>query len=331
MAGMRNKSVVWVWADAGRCALCALPAALVIAAVDATKGLAWATGILPAAIVGMAPQRRDRSKLVMIGGLFGVSIAIGSLLSQTALLAVLGIFLVAYGSAVLASRVAFGALALAMCAPVAAVGLSYTELSQALALGLIMFAGSVWSYLVFMLWAERPATPENRPTLLPMPFAHAYGILLGLAAASSAAVGEAIHTDHVGWATAAAMFVMRPKREMQQLRSVGRVVSVFVGALAAVAFVRTGPPAVAVAGVAIAAIASMGATRTSRWYVSPLFSTFLVLTLLLYSDATAAQEQWRFNERVGETVLGVSFAYIYGLAVPQVLEKLKRRRSQPRA
>jgi hypothetical protein len=308
MTGMRNKSVVWDWANAGRCALCALPAALVIVAVDATKGLAWAIGILPAAIVGMAPQRRDRSKLVMIGALFAVSIAIGSLISQTALLAILGIFLIAYGSAVLASRVAFGALALALCAPVAAVGLSYTDLSEALALGLIMFAGSVWSYLVFLLWAERPATPKRQAKLLPRPFADTYGILLGLAAASSAAVGEAIHTDHVGWATAAAMFVMRPKPEMQQLRSVGRVVSVFVGALAAVVFVRTGPPAVAVAVAAIAAIAGVGGTRTSRWYVSPLFSTFLVLTLLLYSDATSAQEQWRFNERVGETVLGVAFA-----------------------
>jgi uncharacterized membrane protein YccC len=154
-------------------------------------------------------------------------------------------------------------------------------------------------------------------------------VLLGLAAASSAAAGEAIHTDHVGWATAAAMFVMRPKAEMQQLRSVGRVVSVFLGALAAVVFVRTDPAVGVVALAAIAAISAVGATRQSRWYISPLFTTFMVLTLLLYSDATTAIEQWRFNERVGETILGVGFAYLYGLVVPEVLERHKQRRAAP--
>ena len=133
----------------------------------------------------------------------------------------------------------------------------------------------------------------------------------------------AIHTDDVGWATAAALFVMRPEREMQELRSVGRVGSVFLGALAAVAFVRTSPPPSALSTAAIVAVAALGATRESRWYVGPFFTTFLVLTLLLYSDATAAQERWRFNERVGETVLGVALAYFYGLAVPQILKRLK--------
>jgi hypothetical protein len=56
-----------------------------------------------------------------------------------------------------------------------------------------------------------------------------------------------------------------------------------------------------------------------------LFTTFLVLTLLLYSDPTKATTQWRFNERVGETVLGVGFAYLYGLVVPELLERMKRR------
>jgi uncharacterized membrane protein YccC len=122
---------------------------------------------------------------------------------------------------------------------------------------------------------------------------------------------------------------MRPKREMQQLRSIGRVVSVFVGALVAVAFVRAAPPLAAVAAAAILAIAGMGATRQSRWYVGPLFTTFLVLTLLLYSDATKSEEQWRFNERVGETIIGVAFAYFYGLVVADLLDRFKTCRGLP--
>ena len=125
------------------------------------------------------------------------------------------------------------------------------------------------------------------------------------------------------------MFVMRPKAEMQQLRSVGRVVSVFAGALLAVAFVRSDPAAGVVAIAAVAAISSVGATRQSRWYLSPLFTTFLVLTLMLYSDATKATEQWRFNERVGETILGVGFAYLYGLGVPELLARRNKRCTAP--
>jgi hypothetical protein len=207
-------------------------------------------------------------------------------------MAVVGIFLVAYGSALLASRRAFGQVVMTLCAPVAAVGLSYSDLQNALVIGLIMLGGSVWSFAVLLLWPEHPAAAASKPVpLLTAAFARRYGILLGLAAASSATVGEAIHTDHVGWATAAAMFVMRPRVEMQELRSIGRVASVFVGALAAVAFVRTDPAVGVVAIAAVAAIACVGATRGSRWYISPLFTTFLVLTLLLYSNATTTTEE----------------------------------------
>jgi hypothetical protein len=69
----------------------------------------------------------------------------------------------------------------------------------------------------------------------------------------------------------------------------------------------------------------VAATRQSRWYISPLFTTVMVLTLLLYSDATTATEQWRFNERVGATLLGVGFAYLYGLAIPNIVDRLRGR------
>jgi hypothetical protein len=324
---MPDRAVAWSWADAARSALCVVPAALVIALGDPTKGLAWAIGILPAAMIGMAPTRRARARVMVVGALFAISIVVGSLLSQAAVVAVVGIFLVAYGSAILASRRAFGQVAMTLCAPVAAVGLSYGDLGEAIGLAAIMLAGSIWSFAVLVLWPEQPARPTTKsPPLMDRTFARHYGVLLGLAAASSAAVGEAIHTDHVGWATAAAMFVMRPTAEMQQLRSVGRVVSVFLGALAAVAFVRTDPSAAAVAIMAVVAIAGGAATRESRWYISPMFTTFMVLTLMLYSDPTTATEQWRFNERVGATLIGVGFAYLYGLVLPQIAERLRSRR-----
>jgi uncharacterized membrane protein YccC len=152
-----------------------------------------------------------------------------------------------------------------------------------------------------------------------------YGIRLGLAAGVATAIGIAIHTDHVGWAPAAALFVMRPSTEMQQLRSVGRLASVLLGALASVAFLRLTPSTELVAVLAVVAIAGAAGTRGSRWYVTPFFTTSLVLVMLLYDNPTVANEQWRFDERVGETVLGVGLAYLFGVLLPDVLRRLGAR------
>jgi hypothetical protein len=321
-----DRALVWSWGDALRCGICTIPAALVVASGHVSEGLGCAIGILPAGIVGMAPTRRGRLKVPVVGALFALSVILGSLLSRNSVLAVVGIFFVGFGSALLASRRRVGTVAMTLCAPVAAIGLSYSDLGNAAGIAALMLAGSVWSYAVFMLWPEQSVSKAAQPiVLLPEKFARSYAVLLGLAAASCAAVGEAIHTDHVGWATAAAMFVMRPSAEMQQLRSVGRVASVFLGAFAAVAFLRANPSLAAVAMATVVSIVALGATHESRWYVTPLFGTFLVLTLLLYSDATTATEKWRFNERVGETVLGVGFAYLYGLLIPQLIRAIHKR------
>ena len=115
---------------------------------------------------------------------------------------------------------------------------------------------------------------------------------------------------------------MRPSEEMQKLRSVGHVVSVVAGALAAVAFLRASPALGWYAVAAVAAIAGAGGTSRSRWYVTATFTTFLVLVMLLYADPSVANEQWRLAERVGETGLGVGLAYLFGLFVPRLVERL---------
>jgi uncharacterized membrane protein YccC len=76
--------------------------------------------------------------------------------------------------------------------------------------------------------------------------------------------------------------------------------------------------------IAIAALAGCGATHRSRWYVTPAFTTFLVFMLLLYSRPQDAAS--RFTERLLETVLGVGIAYIFGLALPVLAQRLRRRR-----
>ena len=148
-----------------------------------------------------------------------------------------------------------------------------------------------------------------------------YGVRLGAAGATAAAIGFLLDLEHVGWACAAALLVMRPTAEMQLLRSVGRIIAVAIGALAAIGLVRLGPPAWAYSLAAIVAVAGAGGTHRSRWYVTPAFTTFMVFLLLLYSRPQDAAS--RFNERVLETLLGVGIAYLFGLGVPALARLLR--------
>ena len=316
---MTARNIAWSWSNAAMGALCTVPAATVVALGDPKKGLAWAIGVLPAAVVGVLPSRKARLKTALVGVLFAVAMLLGSLLAQNTALAVVGMFVLPLAAALLAARRPLGLIALTLCTPLIAIGLSYTDVHETLGIGLLMIAGSALAALLTCLfWPETESVRRTPPTLMSTPQALDYGIRLGLAAAVSAAIGFAIHTDHVGWIAGAALFVMRPTSDMQHLRSVGRVASVFAGALAAVALLHSQPGDWVLAATTLAALAGVAATRGSRWYVTPFFTTFLVIQLLLVSNYSAAVAQWRFWERVGLTLAGVGIAYLFGLALPRL-------------
>ena len=196
--------------------------------------------------------------------------------------------------------------------PMVGIGLSYAESSGTPPPRRVSWCSArVFACLVAMLWPEHAAVPSSitgpKPTL-------EYGVRLGAAGATAAAIGFLLDLEHVGWACAAALLVMRPAAEMQRLRSVGRVLAVAIGALAAIAIVRLGPSPWVYSLAALAAVAGAAATHRSRWYVTPAFTTFLVFLLLLYSRPQDAAS--RFNERVVETLLGVGIAYAFGLGLP---------------
>ena len=183
-----------------------------------------------------------------------------------------------------------------------------------------MIVGSLYAFLASLLWPERPPPEPARPLRGP---GLDYGLRLGAAGATAATIGFALDLDHVGWACAAALLVMRPVPEMQQIRSVGRIVSVALGAALAILWVDADPSDAAYAAVAVAVVAGAAATRESRWYITSAFTTFLVFLLLLH--AAPEEAAGRFNERLLETLLGVGIAYLFGLALPAVL------RSRPRS
>lgn len=293
-------------------AVCTLPAAAVIVS-DVPRGFAYAVGVLPAALVGVAPTRHGRLAIVALGVLTGIPMFIGGVLAGVPVLAVAAIALLGVGTAALAARSRIGLIAMTLSLPMVGIGLSYDGLSEAAAVSGLIVAGSVGAFLISMLWPARAPASEARAPAPPGPTL-GYGVRLGAAGATAAAIGFPLDFDHVGWACAAALLVMRPAAEMQQLRSAGRVLAVAAGALAAIGLVRLAPPVGWYAVAAVAAVAAAAATHPSRWYVTPAFTTFLVFVLLLYSDPGDAGS--RFGERLGETVLGVALAYLFGLALP---------------
>lgn len=150
-----------------------------------------------------------------------------------------------------------------------------------------------------------------------------YGIRLGLAVATATATGFALGVEHIGWIAGATLFVMRPDKEVQKLRSVGRAVSVFVGAMTASWLLTLNLQPFIIAFLSAGALIIASATHTSRWYITPAFTTFLVFWVLLYGDTTTANIEYRFNERVFETLLGISFAYFFGIVIPNLASRLR--------
>ncbi len=270
---------------------------------------------MPAAVVGLAPRRKGRLALVVLGVLTGLPVLLGGILAGVPILAVAGIAVLALGAVVLArARPGLGRIAMVLSLPMVGVGLSYPEVGKAAGLAALMVAGSVYACAVSMLWPEK--VPAARPQAPPPSFE--YGLRLAAAGASAAAFGFIFGLEHVGWATAAALLVMRPAAEMQRLRSVGRIAAVLFGALAAVALVHLDPGEGWFALAILATVVCAAGTHASRWYVTPAFTTFLVFLLLLYSHPD--ESRWRFNERLVETAVGVGLAALFGLLLPRLTE-----------
>jgi hypothetical protein len=101
---------------------------------------------------------------------------LGSVLSQAALFAVAGIFFVRTARCCRQAPWHPISWRSRFCAPVAAIGVSYPQMSKAFALGVIMLAGPLWSYGVFMCWLdERVNTEPTRLALMRASLAHRYG------------------------------------------------------------------------------------------------------------------------------------------------------------
>jgi hypothetical protein len=327
-AAPASPPVAWNWSSALRGACCSLPPATA-AFFDIRVGAALAIGVIPAAIVPLAARRAKRWITVVIGFLTGVSLLAGALLAQVAWLAVVGIFVLAVGASLLAARRLHGMIALTLCLPLIAVGFSYPGWSPAGLLSLLIIAGSMYTWLVSLAWPEPPPPAARQPGVPDRGALLRFGLAAGTAGAVCAAIGFIAGLEHVGWAPAAALLVMRPSADMQRLRSIGRVASVVAGALAGIACIEARLSSALFAVAVALAVTAATALATSSWYLTPGFTTFFVFLLLLAGNQGAASG--RFWERVGETALGVGVAYLCGAFIPRLAAAATSPRHPPQA
>ena len=319
-----TKYVTFTRADALHATWGVIPAFGLIALGHLTAGVAFAIGLLPTSLMGIAPRRGLRLVYGLVGCLFGVGILLGALIinSHSTVETAVLFFVICFSATLLASLRPVGTLLLGILIPSLGVGTGYTT-SKAAALMVAFMAGSIWSSLVMLPWPECTPDKHVRERLLAMRPRHVktYGVLLGLTAATSIAVGHLLDIPYPGWIATAAMLVIRPVQDMTGWRGVGRAVSTIAGTLLVVIVLGLSLDHVETALVCGAiAVVTIGA-RTSKLYVTPFGTAFLILTIELYGIGNVSSLHEVARHRIVNNVLGALIALVYGLAVSWLLER----------
>jgi uncharacterized membrane protein YccC len=318
---------VWSGRGAAYGLFLAGPGAIVIATGHVKPGVELLVGTLVAAIIGVQPSRAKRKAMLVVGLLFAVSISLGALLATEPWLAVPGIAVVAMAAAHAAVDKPLGIVAMNLCLPIMGIGFSY-DVAAAVGFGLLILVGTIYGYLVSLAFEEYPPARAPEQGVLSRDDARRYGLVLALTAFTSALAGFTLNVDRPGWVVGAALLVIRPSHELQRIRSIGRIVAVYIGALLAAPLIVFGASDWVFALAAPAALIGVAATHTSRWYISAGFTTFLVIILLTYGESGSTRHF--VVERTAETLIGVGIAYFFGLVVPSIIESpLQARRRQP--
>jgi len=120
-----GRGITWDWVDAGRGALCALPGAVVVLAVDVGLGMIFALGTLLVALLGVPPARKQRARLGLVGVAFAVAYGLGSTVALWEVAAVAALTLLAYAAVLLSVRKPAAKLLPALLVPAFALGMNH--------------------------------------------------------------------------------------------------------------------------------------------------------------------------------------------------------------
>jgi hypothetical protein len=322
-------AVVWSWPDAARGLVYALPAA-VATAIDPAVGVPLALGVLPACLLPLPGPRRARVVIAVVGLMCGAALFVGGALAHLpTIVTALALVAVVVAAALASAGRPGGRLLLVLAAPLTAAGLSYDDWGTSASAALLLSVGAVYAWTVSLLWPQRQAVTRAPAALPSRGDMVRYGLLLGSGAAVAYLVAASAGVDHPGWAPAACLLVARPDAGLLWSRAVGRVVAVLLGALVAVGVVAAELPPPVLAVVAGLVVSTAAATRGSRWYITSAFTTFVVFVMLLQAHPEQASQ--KVGERVGETLIGVALAVLFGIGLPALASRTRvRELSAPR-
>jgi hypothetical protein len=176
------KSIQFTRQDTLHATIGVIPAFLLICFGYLTPGIAFAIGLLPTSLLGIAPSRKLRLIYGILGCLFGVGVYLGSYIVNlhNIWIAAMIFLVVSFAATIVSSKRPAGGLLLALLIPSLAVGTSYSS-SEALGLTIAFMLGSVWSSLVSIIWPEFLPSKETRDRLMALQPANVktYGLLLG--------------------------------------------------------------------------------------------------------------------------------------------------------
>ena len=114
---------------------------------------------------------------------------------------------------------------------------------------------------------------------------------------------------------------MRPVQQMTGWRGVGRAISTIMGTLLVIFTINQELGHVATAMVVcVIATLTIGA-RTSKLYITPFGTAFLILTIELYGVNEAANIHRIGWYRIVNNVVGALIALCFGLLVPWALQR----------
>ena len=139
-----TKSIQFTRQDTLHAALGVIPAFFLIYFGSLTPGIAFAIGLLPTSLLGIAPSRKLRLIYGILGCLFGVGVYVGSQIVNlhNIWFAAMIFLVVSFAATIVASKRAAGGLLLALLLPSLALGASFNS-SEALGLSIAFMLGSM--------------------------------------------------------------------------------------------------------------------------------------------------------------------------------------------
>ncbi|WP_088825971.1 FUSC family protein [Listeria goaensis] len=314
----------WNWSNAVLTFISAIPVFLIATLVDMSIGMGMLIGLIPAAITKIAPTRRGRVSILIMGAVIALSVLIGALLKSyfgiVGATVSMGAF--AYLSAMFAASKKGVPAFMFFITPVIGIGLSITDFQAGVSIGLSMVLGSTVACMISLFFKEtkgvKKAPAVNPNKVIFKQYAPYFTTAIMLATV----IG--FYLDHTGWIVGSVGLVMRPVREMQEMRSVFRIVSVVTGIVLIYIVMLSNAGNIIIAGAAAMMLVLASGTHESKAYIMPLFMTYIVFSfMMVINNEMNATHWWLLAERILWVSAGVVIAYVFGLLIPKFVNKKK--------